>query len=74
MNLETLLKRRYQWINNTGKFMGSLSVLKHEQYSYLPSFYRTLAWYDSQIANAYEAEQQETTFAVEKEKVLSIIN
>ena len=67
--LENLLKARDNWINKVGKFMFSMPIMKHEQYRYLPSYYRTLALYEEQIANAYEQEQQDNTFAVEVKKV-----
>lgn len=70
--LEKLLEARHNWINKTGKFMGSLPVMKHEQYQYLPSYYRTLAWYDRKIADAYEAEQSETTFPIEKSTLVDM--
>lgn len=64
MNLPELLEARNRWVTKTGKFMFDLPVYKHEQYQYLPSYYRTLAWYEKQIADAYEAEQGEDGVSV----------
>mgnify|MGYP001580042620 CR=1 FL=1 len=66
--LERLLEARDNWVNKVGKFMFNLPIMKHEQYRYLPSYYRTLAWYENQIANAYE-DLEDTTFPVEVKKI-----
>ena len=65
MSLEKLLEARSNWINKTGKFMFNMPILQHEQYQYLPSYYRTLAWYEKQIADAYEMEQEDGVSPVE---------
>ena len=69
MSLERLLEARRNWVEKTGKFMFNMPVYKHEQYQYLPSYYRTLAWYERQIADAYEMEQGEDSVELVEVKV-----
>jgi len=70
MSLEKLLVARSNWIEKTGKFMFDMPVYKHEQYQYLPSYYRTLAWYEKQIADAYEMEQEDGVSEVKVKKAI----
>ena len=68
MKLETLLAQRAEWLKRA-EFLGRMPIEKHLQYQYFPTYYRTLAWYENQIADAYEAETQESVFPAEVKEV-----
>ena len=65
-NLATLLAQRAEWLKRA-EFIGKLSIAQHEQHQYFPVYYRTLAWYEKQIADAYEFETMDTCFPVKVE-------
>ncbi len=64
MTLEKLLEARAEWLKRA-EFLGKMPIEKHLEHSYFPTYYRTLAWYENQIATAYEMETQDTCFPVE---------
>lgn len=66
--IEHLLLELNNWRNNTGKFMNRIPVIEHEKHRYLPTFYRTEAWYLEQLANQWELENDEGVFKVEAPK------
>ena len=68
--LNELLKGLEEWRTKTRKFMFALPISAHESYSgYLPSYYRTEAWFLEQIAQQYELELEDGTYPVEVKKV-----
>ena len=66
MKLEQLLSARTEWLKRAD-FMGKMPIERHLQYQYFPTYYRTLAWYENQIADAYEFETMDTCFPVKAE-------
>ena len=66
--IEKLLEGLNEWRNRTGKFLNKLPVIEQEQHRYLPTFYRTEAWYLEQLANQWELENDEGVFTVETPK------
>lgn len=66
--ISDLLEQLNDWRNKTGKFLNSLPVVKHENYRYLPTYYRTEAWILNQLALAHELENEDGTFPVKLEK------
>ena len=66
--LERLLEDRKNWIEKTGRCLFSMPIIKHEQFRYLPTYYKVLADYERKIAQEYEL-LEDGTYPVEVKRL-----